>query len=790
MNVYTIDIAVSGKSFLQAQEQIKTLVKTGYEGDIEVLVEPGKYFFEAPLILTPEDCGVGHITYRADLRTPEDEVILTGAKPLVDLDWEDDLQNPNIKVAQIEKGLEIDGLVVNGTPQILCRYPNFVEGAIPLGSATDAQTLKVRVKSYDKVETGYIRALHDYRWGGNSYKILGKDDHTATGLQLEWVGDNNRGSRFDESALVIENIREELDVPGEWYYDRDTGKLYFYPIEGMQLETAQCEIVVASEIVRVVGEQDGKKVKHITFEGFKLAHTKRTLFTTHETDKAYVPLLRGDWCVVRSGAIYIQDAEQLTFRNLTLEHIGGNGIFISGYNRGHVIEGNTLRHMGASGIQVVGLPEAVHQPSFWAHDHYPELKVHQSVIDHPELTGPRTEDYPLEITLRHNHIWDVGIFEKQSSGINLSVSRRCRLLHNTIHQSPRSCININDGTFGGHEVAYNDIFDAQKETMDHGPFNSWGRDRFWSVPCYNASGLYGDQIKAYSLLDAIETTTIHDNRFHHGADQPHTWGIDLDDGSSNYEIYNNLCLGMGVKLREGFRRRVHNNIFVDGSINIHCTYAQAEDEIQRNIVIGSKNWEFAGQDGGDEKRVVAGCYVIDHNGYFCEGEQIHLPDFFEAQGYDAHGIKDVAPVFRDRDANDYTVTNEALLAHTGFKNFDMMQFGQKGCPVGSPIYKSIPRGKREVIGCEWQGAVITTIDDGIISSTASYGYEGVYFKEVPPTSRAYALGFRARDLVKHMASQSVNDPTHFLEMIGTGQQIRPCEVEIFRDTQWISFKIS
>ncbi|MGL4737414.1 MAG: hypothetical protein ACRCW2_08185, partial [Cellulosilyticaceae bacterium] len=444
----------------------------------------------------------------------------------------------------------------------------------------------------------------------------------------------------------------------------------------------------------------------------------------------------------------------------------------------------------ASGVQIVGLPEAVHQPSFWDHDHYPELKVHQSVVDHPELTGPRTEDYPSEITLRHNHIWDVGIFEKQSSGINLSVASRCHLLHNTIHQSPRSCININDGTFGGHEVAYNDIFDAQKETMDHGPFNSWGRDRFWSVPCYNASGLYGDQIKSYSLLDAAQTTTIHDNRFHHGADQPHTWGIDLDDGSSNYEIYNNLCLGMGVKLREGFRRRVYNNIFVDGSINIHCTYAQAEDEIYSNIVIGHKSWEFAGQDGGDEKRVVEGCYAIDRNAYFCEGDQIHLPDFFVAHGYDAAGMTDVSPAFRDVDGNDYTVTNEDLLVHTGFKNFDMTQFGQKGCPVAAPSYKSIPRGQRELVVCEWLGAVITTIDDGIISSTASYGYEGVYFKKVPPTSKAYALGFRTRDLVKRMESQNVKDVTHFLEIIGTGHQIRPCEVEIFRDTTWISFKIS
>jgi hypothetical protein len=34
----------------------------------------------------------------------------------------------------------------------------------------------------------------------------------------------------------------------------------------------------------------------------------------------------------------------------------------------------------------------------------------------------------------------------------------------------------------------------------------------------------------------------------------------LDDGSSNYQIYNNLCLNGGIKLREGFYRTVENNI--------------------------------------------------------------------------------------------------------------------------------------------------------------------------------------------------------------------------------------
>ena len=47
--------------------------------------------------------------------------------------------------------------------------------------------------------------------------------------------------------------------------------------------------------------------------------------------------------------------------------------------------------------------------------------------------------------------------------------------------------------------------------------------------------------------DAKHTTFVDNNFF----EDYKGWGIDLDDGSSNYVVKNNLCIGVGVKLREG-----------------------------------------------------------------------------------------------------------------------------------------------------------------------------------------------------------------------------------------------
>jgi len=66
----------------------------------------------------------------------------------------------------------------------------------------------------------------------------------------------------------------------------------------------------------------------------------------------------------------------------------------------------------------------------------------------------------------------------------------------------------------------------------------------------------------------------------------HGWDIDLDDGSTNYEITNNLCLNGGLKLREGFYRLAENNIMVNNSFHPHVWYGNSEDVFRRNIVFG------------------------------------------------------------------------------------------------------------------------------------------------------------------------------------------------------------
>jgi hypothetical protein len=608
--------------------------KTG--SAVTVYLRQGVYYLAEPVIFAQEDARREHSPLRIAVY-PGEKVTVSGAILLEGLQWQP--WRDGIMQVKVAQDMLFDRLFVNGQLQPMARYPNFDPAASHYnGTAADALAPE-RVAKWTNPAGGYVHTLHKHEWGGYHWLITGKNEKNE--LSLEGGYQNNRLMGMHDRFRFVENILEELDAPGEWYFDRSSKTLYFYPPDGMDLAKACMEAPQLKELFVFKGSEQ-QPVENISIEGLELTHTLRTFMETRE------PLLRSDWAIFRSGTVRMEGTEHCSVRNCFFNEVGGNAIFFSNYNRHNEVSGCHIAGAGASGVCFVGDPAAVRSPSFEYNEFTP--------VEELDVTpGPKTNNYPDECLVYDNLMHDLGRVEKQAAGVQISMSQSITVSHNTICDLPRAGVNISEGAWGGHILEYNDVFNTVLETGDHGSFNSWGRDRYWH-PRRNEMNRRVADHPDLILLDAVKTTIIRNNRFR----CDHGWDIDLDDGSSNYHIYNNLCLNGGLKLREGFYRTVENNIMVNNSFHPHVWFANSGDIFKHNIVT-APYFPIQVKDWGEE---------VDDNAFPDEASLQKA----QANGTDRRSVYGPAE-FVNPAAGDYRVQESSVALTVGFKNFDMDQFG-------------------------------------------------------------------------------------------------------------------
>lgn len=563
------------------------------------------------------------------------KTIISGASKLL-LNWQK--HNDNIYKTKVDI-TDIDQLYITGEKQVRARYPNFKANAkVFNGYAADALSPE-RTKHWEKPEGAYVHALHKGRWGGMHYEIIGKKQDGSWDLKGGFQ--NNRPSPLHVKYRFVENVFEELDAPKEWFFDVNTQTLYFYPDQLAINKIDTIEVPRLKHLIEIIGSKQ-QAIKNIEISNITFSHTKHTFMQTRE------PLLRSDWTIYRGAAITIEHAENIEIKGNTLVDLGGNAISVNRFANNINITGNHISKIGAGAINFVGDPSAVRSPSFTYNDF---VKIDE--IDFG--IGPKNNLYPHNSIAHDNLIHDIGLIEKQVAGVQISMAKSITISHNSIYQVPRAGINVSEGTWGGHLIEYNDVFNTVLETGDHGAFNSWGRDRFWHPNRGKMNEIYALHPELYKK-DAIETVTIRNNRFK----SDFGWDIDLDDGSSNYDIYNNVMLAGGLKLREGFRRHAYNNIMINNAFHPHVWFEDSQDVVKNNILlvahkpVSSYHW-------GNE---------VDNNFFTTEAALLYA----RSLGIDKSSIFG-DPMFINAEQGDYRVKDNSKALSVGFKNFAMDNFG-------------------------------------------------------------------------------------------------------------------
>ena len=282
----------------------------------------------------------------------------------------------------------------------------------------------------------------------------------------EFLPHANYTNRIDPSnmnQLFIQNLFEELDSASEWFYDRRARKLYLaFNGTGSPANTSFVAVVLQS-LLSVRGDDAGprapptKPARNISIRGIGFRDAGYSYLARHGAPSG------GDWGLqspghAESGAVFLEGTEDVSIDATTFKFTDGNAVYASGYHRGLAITNSEFAYIGDTAIALWGYTSG----------------------DDPALPPGTGADgtagnQPRFTTITGNLCREIGFNQKQSSCVFMGKQMSTTIAKNVMFNGPRAHVNENDGFGGNNTVTGNLIYNACRETSDHGPYNSWDR---------------------------------------------------------------------------------------------------------------------------------------------------------------------------------------------------------------------------------------------------------------------------------------------------------------------------
>ena len=444
----------------RARDEIREIKGPGKmpKGGVTVELRSGVYQRTAPFTLSAADSGCedAPVTYRA---RPGEEVRLVGGQTISNFEpvtdpailkrlppnarenvLQADLRTlpPNIRITDFGavegSGLE---LFFNNQPMTLARWPN--DGFIKIvdvvgGAPVDVRGTKGdklgkfvyegdRPKRWDEENDLWVHGYWFWDWSDQRHKVESIDTERRVISVLPPY--HGYGYRVGQWFYAL-NLLAELDTPGQWYLDRETGILYFWP--PTPLEGGQPTVSVINTLVTM------ENVEYVSFHNitFEVARGTAIEITGGRANRIVGCILRN----LRNWAVQISGGAQHGVIGCDIYETGDGGITLSGGNRerlepaGHYAKNNHIHHYSrwnrmykpAISLNGVGnrashnlIHNAPHQAiAFSGNDHIIEFNEIHSVCYESNDAGAiySGRDWTMRGTMiRHNYFHHINGFE-------------------------------------------------------------------------------------------------------------------------------------------------------------------------------------------------------------------------------------------------------------------------------------------------------------------------------------------------------------------------------------------
>lgn len=615
-----------------------------------VIIGSGIYEMRTPLVLSPQDSGSADfpISYEA---APGAKPVFSGARVLAG--WQRGADGIwTTQIADVKSGAwNFEQMWVNGKRATRARTPNdfysyAVAVARPQNDPThgDVNSLPFRafeakaqdiaaLKNLSPQQLKEVTLVAYHSWESSRHHIAAIDWKSNTVVLsnpvlwpfFQW---NN------EQRYHLENFRAALDAPGEWFLDRESGTLFYKPLPGEDTKRARVLAPVAESFLQLQGDAaSGKLVTNIAFKGLAFRYGQYLLPPEGHAD--------GQAEVTIPAAIMADGAQDISFENCEISHIGSYGIWFRTGCKNNEVRHCLLSDLGAGGVKI-GETE---------------------MREYSQQTGNTVVD--------NNIIHGGGRVHHGAIGVWIGQSAANQITHNDIGDF------LYTGVSAGWRWGYAESL-TKRNTIDFNHIHHIGQ------------GVLSDMGAVYTLGPS-EGTTVSNNVAHDIYSYSYGgWGLYTDEGSSNITLENNLVYNTksgGFHQHYGRDNVIRNNIFALGK-EAQIQRSRVEDfsafTFEKNLVYSDGAPIF----NGDWNKQL----TTRDNLYFTTGNLEKLRADIAARqsaGQDSGSII-ADPLFADVKKRDFHLSPNSPALKIGFVPFDYSRAGVYGDAAWKNLAASDP----------------------------------------------------------------------------------------------------
>lgn len=230
-----------------------------------------------------------------------------------------------------------------GEAQPLAAWPNTGYGRVQRSAAlpaTDKVTFAVagrNVAEWVDEPVLQVFGFWFWDWSAQTYSVVNKDVQSGV---MTLAGAGSPYGIKNGQRVRIENALIELDSVGEWYLDRASAKLYFWPSTALQ--DGQAELAVAPSLLQI------ENSANITIRNLALEKVRGDAVVVRNSNNVVL-----DGVSIRHAgnkALVVAGGSNNGLRNGLVEHTGTGGVSLSGGERntltaaGHFVESSQIRY--------------------------------------------------------------------------------------------------------------------------------------------------------------------------------------------------------------------------------------------------------------------------------------------------------------------------------------------------------------------------------------------------------------------------------------------------------------